>query len=266
MTKRAHLSVVLVTHNEEEIIKDCLESIKFADEIVVVDTESIDKTVEISRNYTAKIIITTNKPNPNVNMNIGFEATTGEWILLIAPDERVTAELQKEILFVINSPGTKEGYYMPRKNYFLGKWLKHGGHYPDWQLRLFRKNKGRFPEKSVHESLQVEGKVDYLKNPLIHYSYPNLNELLRKIDLYSRGDFKFLKEKGWKIKPGNYFWFFILRPFLVFCQKYFLKLGFLDGVEGFIFAASSAYADFYRSAYFWNKSQKKENSQKKEAD
>lgn len=248
------LSVVLVTHNEEDILEECLKSVSFTDEIIVVDAESNDRTLDIAKKFTDKIIKTTNKPNPNVNMNIGFEAANGDWILLVAPDERVTEELQKEILSTINSPDAKNGYYIPRKNYFLGKWLKHGGHYPDWQLRLFRRGKGRFPEKSVHESLAVEGEIGFLKNPLTHYSYLSLEELLRKIDLYARGDFKYLKEKGWKVQPTNYFWFFILRPFLVFCQKYFLKLGFLDGLEGFIFAVSSAYADFYRSAYYWHQS------------
>ncbi len=254
MKAKVNLSVVLVTHNEEQIIKDCLESVKFADEIIVVDTESSDKTVEIVKKYTQKILIRPNEPNPNVNMNVGFEAAKGDWILLVAPDERVPEKLQKEILLTISLANAKDGYYMPRKNYFLGKWLKHGGNYPDWQLRLFKKGKGYWKCESVHEELTIQGEVGYLKNPLTHYSYSSLNELLKKIDLYARGDFEFLKNRGWKVKPTNYFWFFILRPFLIFFRKYFLKLGFLDGVEGLIFAISSAYADFYRSAYFWNKS------------
>ncbi len=253
----ANLSAVLVTHNEEGIIKGCLESLKFADEIVIVDTESVDKTIEIAKEFTQKILIRPNEPNPNANMNAGFDIADGDWILLVAPDERVSEELQKEILLVTSSPEAKSGYYIPRKNYFLGKWLKYGGNYPDWQLRLFQKGKGYYKCESVHEQLNLKGEVGYLKNPLIHYSYSSLNELLKKIDLYARADFKYLKKRGWKIKPHNYFWFFVLRPFLVFCRKYFLKFGFFDGIEGLIFAVSSAYADFYRSAYYLNKCRKK---------
>jgi glycosyltransferase involved in cell wall biosynthesis len=253
----AKLSVVLVTHNEEKFLRECLESVSFAGEILVVDTGSTDKTVRIAKEFTNKVIFETNKPNPNKNMNIGFEAATGEWILLTAPDERISQELKEEILQVINSSDSLDGYFIPRKNFFLGKWLKHGGNYPDWQLRLFKKGKGKFPEKHIHEFLRVEGQVGYLKSPLIHYPYRELSDLLQKIKLYGEGDFDYLQERGWQIKPPNYLWFFALRPFLIFCRNYFWRLGFLDGVEGLIFAISSAYADFYRSAYYWHKSRGK---------
>lgn len=252
----AKLSVVLVTHNEENLLRECLESVSFASEIVVVDSGSTDKTVKIAQEFTEKIIRETNKPNPNENKNIGFEAASGDWILLTEPDERVSKELKEEILQAINSDLPFAGYYLPRQNFFLGKWLRYGGNYPDWQLRLFKKGKGKFPVKNIHETLLLKGKAGHLKNPLIHLSYPELYYLLDKIRYYSEGDFNYLKEKGWQIRPRNYWWFFALRPFLIFCLNYLWKLGFLDGVRGLIFAVSSAYADFYRSAYYWKKSQK----------
>lgn len=160
----ATLSVVLATFNEERNLSDCLDSVKnIIDEIIVVDGGSTDNTLEIARKYRAIIIQTTNPPIFHINKQKAINAATKDWILQLDADERVSIELEKEIQLIINNKSSVSGYWIPRKNWFLGRFLTKGGQYPDYTLRLYRKGKGALPQKSVHEQAVINGKVGYLK-------------------------------------------------------------------------------------------------------
>lgn len=154
----ATISVVLATYNEEKNLPDCLESVKdLADEIIIVDGGSTDKTVEIAKKYKAKIISTTNPPIFHINKQKAIDVATKDWVLQLDADERITKELGKEIEEKIRDKNVN-GYWMPRKNWFLGRFLRKGGQYPDYTLRLYRNGKGHLPQKSVHEQAVVDGK------------------------------------------------------------------------------------------------------------
>ena len=164
------LSVCLITANEEERLRPCLESVAWADEVVVVDAESTDKTALVAREFTDHVHV---RPWPGfaAQKNFGLDQATGDWILSVDADERVTPELRARIEAVLRADGPADGYSVPRKNIFWGRWVRHGRLYPDWQLRLFRRGRGRFADREVHESVRVEGRVARLDAPLLHVSY-----------------------------------------------------------------------------------------------
>src|SRR5262245_41243685 len=150
--KKSTISVVLATYNEEKTLPECLESVKdLADEIIIVDGTSTDNTVAVAKKYGAKVITTTNKANFHINKQMEIEAATKDWILQLDADERLTPALRDEIETCIANPKAKTGYWIPRKNWFLGRFLMKGGVYPDYTLRLYKKGKGRLPQKDVHE-------------------------------------------------------------------------------------------------------------------
>src|SRR5438105_1725187 len=153
--KKPKLSVALVTRNEEERLRACLESVAWADEIVVVDAESHDKTVQIAREFTDHVLV---RPWPGfaAQKNAALAATTGEWVLSLDADETVSAALRAEIETILRGSGAGAGYAVPRRNIFWNRWVKHGGLYPDWQVRLFRRGRGRFVPRAVHESVVVD--------------------------------------------------------------------------------------------------------------
>ena len=233
------ISAVIITKNEEDNIKDCLDSLGFADEIIVVDAESTDKTVAVAKRLSAKIFV--RKWDNFANQkNFGISKAKNKWILSIDADERVSKELRREISFL---KFDKDGYLMPVKNYFLGKWLKHGGQYPDYHLRLFNRSKGKFESrvKQVHEGVFLKnGSTAKLKSDIIHYSYKNIAGYFEKFNNYTYLDARGRFENG--VKPSFYGIF--LRPLFRFIKWYKLKLGFLDGVQGLVFHALSAFYVF----------------------
>ncbi|MFC1627003.1 glycosyltransferase family 2 protein [Patescibacteria group bacterium] len=235
------LSVVLATYNEEQNIKTCLTSTKdLADEIIVVDGSSKDQTRSIAKKIGAKVYKTTNKPIFHLNKQMAVDKATNKWILQLDADEQLTPELIKEIKIVIQDKKAKEGYYLPRKNWFLSRFLTKGGQYPDYVIRLFKKGKGHFPCKSVHEQIEINGSIGYLKNPLIHYSDPNFKRYLARFNRYTSLDAqKLLKEK---IKPNLFLGlqYLIFRPIHWFLLTYFRHKGFVDGLPGFIFSLMSS--------------------------
>ncbi len=195
------ISVVLATYNEEKNLPDCLESVKdFADEIVIVDGQSFDKTVEIAKKYNAKIKITTNKPIFHINKQMAIDMASSDWILQLDADERISNELEKEILSAVNTTSLN-GYWIPRKNWFLGRFLTKGGQYPDYTLRLYRKGKGRLPQKSVHEQAEVSGTVGFLKNPLIHIADPSFSRYIKRWGRYTNLIATELREKNIGYNP-----------------------------------------------------------------
>ena len=240
------LSVVLATYNEEKNLARTLESVKdFADEIVIADGTSTDKTLQIAKSFGARVISTTNKPNFHINKQMAIDAARGEWILQMDADEVVPQELADEIRKIINDGKADiNGYWMPRKNYFLGRFLMKGGQYPDYTLRLYRNGKGRLPMKDVHEQAVVEGKVGYTKNALLHYPYEDFAFYLKKWDRYNTfiaGQIEEeLKQKGALGKGMFGLGYLILKPGHWFLTTYGRHKGFYDSWQGFTFSLFSA--------------------------
>lgn len=247
----AKISAVVITYNEEQNIKECLESLKWIDEIIVVDSKSTDKTADIAAQFTSNIIISENI-SYGKKRNIGFEKATGEWILWIDADERVTNELKAEIEQIINGNNKTDAFYINRKSYFITKFIKHCGWYPDYTLRLFKKSTGiKFDDAKVHEKIIFEGKTSRLKNYLIHYTDNDFEHYLKKMNIYTTLSADELYRNN---KKGSFF-DIIFRPAFTFFKMYFLKLGILDGYMGLVLCTlSSIHVSFkYSKLYFLNK-------------
>ena len=245
------LSVVIITRNEEEDIGPCLESVKWANEIIVIDSFSEDKTVEICRGYGSKVFKTKYEGYAE-KKNFGIEEAAGEWILSIDADERISPELAGEIKEVLRGDGNYDGYLIPMKFYFLGHWMRHGGLYPKPHLRLFRKGKGEFEERAVHEGVKVKGRVGYLRNPMLHYSYENLEDYLRKFDRYSTLD---AQDKVGKRRYGR--WYPFLRLPTEFILVYFIRQGFRDGFYGLLYSVLQSFYVFVKYMKLWERQHKK---------
>jgi glycosyltransferase involved in cell wall biosynthesis len=243
---RKTLSVVLATYNEEKNLASCLDSIKdLADEIVIVDGTSSDKTVEIAKEYGVIVKITTNKPNFHINKQMAIDMASKDWILQLDGDEHISNEQKDEIKEILEKdPKEFNGYWMPRKNWFLGRFLMKGGQYPDYTLRFYRNGKGRLPQKDVHEQAVVDGKVGYLGFALLHYPYKNFSHYLRKWNLYNnlfaaqiKQD---LEKKNIFAKLFFAFVYLCAKPGHWFLITYFRHKGFMDGWQGFLFSLFSA--------------------------
>lgn len=237
----ATLSVVLATFNEEKHLPDCLSSIKdIAQEIIVVDGESTDKTEKIARDYKAKVLIAKNVPIFHINKQKAIEMATKDWILQLDADERVTPELAQEIKSVIDQKSEINGYWTPRKNWFLGRFLMKGGQYPDYTLRLYRRGKGRLPQKSVHEQAIVEGKTAYLVYPLVHMADVSFSRYLMRWNRYTNLIADELKENKVGNSPIVSLKYCIFLPSWWFLLTYIRHKGFMDLWQGFVFSFFSA--------------------------
>jgi len=252
-----HLSVAIATFNEEDKIADCLKSVYgWADEIVLVDGTSSDKTVEIAKKYKAKVSVVANNPMFHINKQIAIDQCVGDWILQLDADEVVSLELKKEIMKIIQD-SKSNGYWIPRKNFFLGRFLMKGGQYPNFILRLFRNGKGRLPCKSVHEQIIVSGSVGYLSSPLLHFSYPNFEHYIEHFNRYTD---ILADEIGIEAKNGKspkLVDFLFLKPSFWFLKTYVRHKGLLDGVPGFIFSVSSAFRFPIAYSKWWERDGKK---------
>ncbi len=229
------ISAVIITRNEEQNIVDCLQTLDFLDEIVVVDSGSSDKTVFLAKKYSKKVFAREWKGYA-AQKNYGISRTRNDWILSIDADERISEELKKEILEL---EFKADGYFLPVKNFFLGKLMKYGGQYPDYHLRLFRKSKGKFTysAKDVHETVRISGsKIVRLNNPILHYSYNSVSGYFHKYNSYTYLDASGRFHRN--IKPSWYG--MLIRPVSRFFKWYFFKLGILDGTRGLIFHLFSA--------------------------
>ncbi len=240
------LSVVIIGWNEEERLRACLESAAWADEIVVIDAESTDKTVQVAREFTDKIWV---RPWAGfaAQKNFAIEQATGEWVLSLDADERVTTELRERIGRIVRANGPADGYSIPRKNVFWGAWVRRGGLYPDYQLRLFRRDAGHFADSAVHESLVVEGHVEALDEPMLHHSYRGLEDFVTRSNRYSTLAAQEIVSRGGRAGLAD----LALRPLGRFLSMYILKFGFLDGWRGFVLAVLYANYVFLRMAKAW---------------
>lgn len=239
-----NLTALILTYNEEDNIKGCLESINWVDKIIVVDSFSEDNTKEIclqhdNVNFYEKVF-----DDFSSQRNFALEKVETDWVFVIDADERATKDLKEEIESELKDPRV-EGYEIPRKNYFLGKWIKYCGWYPDYTLRLF-KSKYRY-HGLVHESPQIEGKIDRLKNPFIHYTYKNLKSYIDKMNQYTTLD----AEKKYQAGKKAGISYILIRPLLEFIKKYLLKKGFLLGFQGLVVSLLSSYYQLIKNLKLW---------------
>jgi glycosyltransferase involved in cell wall biosynthesis len=233
----SRLSVVVITRNEEANLGRCLESVIWADEIVVIDSGSIDRTEEIAAGYHAQFH-SLEWRGYGAAKQAGVDRASGEWILSVDADEALSSELAGEIRAVVGGGGSYDGYYMPRRTNFLGRWIKHCGWYPDYVLRLFRKSAGRFDEATVHEKVLLDGKAGRFTGDLLHYSYPDLEVYFEKFNRYTTMG----AEKAFTQGRRTGWFDIVIRPPASFIKHYVSKQGFRDGLEGFILSALSSVA------------------------
>ena len=248
------VSVVIVTKNEEKNIEDALKSVADADEIIIVDSFSTDRTIEICKAYTGKIFQHEWQGFAG-QKQLAVDYASGPWVLLLDADERVTPELKKEIIGNISPlsspPASHElyGFFLPRKNFFLGKWIRYSGWWPDYTLRLFRKDKASLEDREVHEKVIVDGPTAYLKGPLEHYTYRSIADFLRKMENYSTLAAREVRKKSGA--PGLFA--VAVRPSITFIKMFFLKLGFLDGAYGLLLALLYSHYTFLKYVKAWGK-------------
>ncbi len=261
MADKKKLSVALIAHNEAEIIEPTLKSIDWVDEIIIVDAGSTDNTAEVCHRYDIEVILEENQVNLNINKNIAIDRCIGEWILVLDADEVIPYELAGVIRKIVNDSNSADGYLIPRKNYVLGRWVKHGSQYPDYQLRLFRNGKGRFPAVHVHERLKVDGKVEKLDTPFEHHPYPDIAMLNMKTKRYVEFEAQHRFKNGAKISGFKLFMqVTVIAPFR-FIRRYFFKGGFLDGTQGIIMAWLDLTNNIQRWFRLWELNQQSHREQ-----
>jgi len=240
------ISAVILTKNEEQNLPRCLEAIRWVDEILILDSESTDGTLAIAKKFGAKVHQLPWEGFGKQKQK-GIDLAFGEWVLSIDADEVVTPELKEEITSRLSSDNGTVGYYLKRKAYFLDRFVRHGGWYPDWVLRLFKKGKGRFTPAAVHESVVLDGPAGRLESDFLHYTDPDFSHYLEKLNRYTDLSAKELFEKG---ERGSLFRI-LANPAVKFFLQYFLKAGFLDGRAGFILAGASAFHVFSKYVKLW---------------
>jgi glycosyltransferase involved in cell wall biosynthesis len=242
----------VVTLDEEERLRRCLESVAWADEIVVVDAGSEDKTVQVAREFTDRVIVRA-WPGFAAQKNFALEQAQGEWLLSLDADEEVSPELRAEVTAILAGDGAHAGYAVPRRNVFLGQWIRHGGLYPDWQVRLFRRGRGRFVARAVHESVRLDGSVGRLRGPLVHRSYRDIADFIDRANRYSTLAAAEQAARGGRVSAAD----LALRPLGRFLSMYVLRRGFLDGRQGLLLAGLYAYYVFIRTAKVWERTRRR---------
>jgi glycosyltransferase involved in cell wall biosynthesis len=223
---RSRLTVTVIAGDAENEIRDCLESVTWADEIIVVDSFSKDRTAEIAKEYTDKVILRKWEGYAK-QKQYALQQAKNDWVLSLDTDERVSDELRREIESVLANGSPHDGYFIPRKNFFLKKWIKHCGWYPGYQLRFFRKSSVSLNGRKIHEAFVVSGSVGYLSSDIIHYTHPTIKDTLRKINEYSTLQ---AEEKASR-KRATLLHILFVPPFS-FLHFFIWKRGFLDGIHG----------------------------------
>lgn len=234
------LTVIIITKNEESHISQCLESVKWADEIIILDSGSTDKTVGICKQFTPHVF-ETDWQGFGIQKQRALEKATGDWVLSLDADEIISPALRIEIENAIRQ-NQFEAFLLPRLSSYCGKFIKHSGWYPDYVLRLFRRELGHFTNDVIHEYVKVEGTVGKLTSPILHESYSDLSEVLEKVNSYSTLQAQKLFSRDTKSSFSKA----IFRALWKFIQTYFIKMGFLDGQHGLMLAISSAESVYYK--------------------
>lgn len=246
------LSIVISAYNEQKKIRTCLDSVKWADEIIFIDNSSTDKTVKIAKEYTKKIFIQKNEPTKiDLQKNLGIQKATGDWIFVLDADEIVTPELAKELQHLMKGDSASiNGFWVPRKNILFGKWMQHTGWYPDYQLRLFRKGKGKYEKAHYHEPIAVTGETSKLQEHIQHYNYEHIGQLLYKnLQVYAPNEAEELLRQGYVFNAKDA----IRLPVKEFLSRYFAREGYKDGFHGLMLSLLMALYHFSIFAYLWEK-------------
>lgn len=243
---RERLSVGVITLNEEEAIGPCLESVRWADEIIVCDSGSSDKTLAIARQYTDRVYVDEWRGFSG-HKNLCLDRATSPWYLSLDADERVSPELRDRIQAVLADPAALDGYAVPRRNFFLGREIRRCGWYPDRSIRLFRRERGRFGARAVHEGVEVQGRVGTLDEPLLHYTYSSLREYLERMNRYSTMAALELRDSGRRFRA----WDLLARPPATFARMYVLQGGLLEGWRGLLLSVLYAFYTFAKYAKLW---------------
>lgn len=239
------ISAVIITKNEEKMLPDCLKSLEWVDEVLVVDTGSIDDTLKIAKKFRAKIVDAKSGKNFSDWRNKGLSLASGEWILYIDADERVTEELQAEIT---NLEFKYSAYAIPRRNVVLGKELKHGGLYPDYQKRLFKKGKLKGWRGDLHEEPEINGNLSHLESPMIHIKHENFSEMVAKTNKWSEIEARLMFESS---HPPMNIPRFLTAMTREFWQRMIVQKAFLDGKEGVVYAMYQVFSRFISYAKLW---------------
>jgi (heptosyl)LPS beta-1,4-glucosyltransferase len=243
------VAALVITKNEEVNIGDCLASVAWTTEQIVVDAESTDRTAELARGRGATVVV---RPWPGfgAQKNFAIDQASSEWILIVDADERVQPPLATEIRSTIErwQDGDPAAYEIPRKNVFYGAWVRYGGQYPDYQIRLFRRGSARYNDVPVHENLIVRGSIGKLLHPLEHQTERQIRDHFRKFGLYTTLAAQDKFRSGRKAGPGD----LLVRPLIVFIKMYALKLGFRDGVRGLIVCVFASMYTFVKYAKLWH--------------
>lgn len=243
------ISAVVHTLNEERNLPDCLASLAFCDEIVVVDNGSTDRTAEIARRAGARVVsFPGHHGYPEPARAFGLTQLTQDWVLIVDADERVTPELRAELLAVQDDPAAFNGYWLPIRNHHFNRWLRHGGLYPDLHLRFFRRGLGSYPEVGLHRGVAVTGSLGRLTGDLLHYSYRDLAHYFGKFNAYTDAEAERIVSQG--RRPTGYD--LLLKPWHRWFKAYVRKAGFLDGLPGFLFHAFSAAYVFASELKAWD--------------
>jgi (heptosyl)LPS beta-1,4-glucosyltransferase len=242
----AEISVVVLTRNEEKNIGPCLETLQWADELVVLDSFSDDATVEIAQDMGAEIHQRRFVNYPS-QRNTGLQLASKEWVFFVDADERATPELAEEIRRATDKAGFA-GWWVPRKNYIFGKWIRHAGWFPDYQLRLLRRDKGRYDEgREVHELVDLDGEAGYLESLMIHHNYDTVQQFRAKQDIYTDYEAQTILEGGERARPHS----FILQPLRQFHWRYITLQGYKDGWHGLLLSFLMAYYELVRYKKLW---------------
>jgi glycosyltransferase involved in cell wall biosynthesis len=256
------LSVAIITLNEEANLPRTLASVQFADEIIVVDSGSTDRTIEIAKSFNAKVIC---QPwlGFSAQKNFAIESCTGTWVLSLDADEELTPELQTEIRSLLRGKPDADAYLVRRRNLFLNRWIRHGGYYPDAKLRLFRRHAAnfappaRFTERPVHETITFDGALETLHADLIHHAYPTIESYIEHMDRYSTLGAEIVIASGKTSRSALAFVHNIMIvPAFTFIYNYIFRLGFLDGREGFLLHLYHSTYTSWKYAKAWQTTRK----------
>jgi glycosyltransferase involved in cell wall biosynthesis len=243
--KQPTLSVFIITLNEEKNIERCLQSVTWADEIVIVDSFSQDRTVEICRKYATKIFTRAFVDYAD-QKNYALSQIAGEWALSLDADEEVPEELKKEILATIQRPDAFAAYRIPHHPFIFNRKFYFSGTQDAKPIRLFRKSSAHYAQP-IHEIVKIEGEVGTLRSPFLHYTYDSIQDYLTRFNRYTSMEAQFLKNKNYSLRWRD----FSLKPFLLFLKLFFLRQGFRDGFEGFLFCVFSGWYVFVKYAKYW---------------
>lgn len=247
------LSAIVIAKNEARNIEACLDSLAFCDERIVVDGGSDDATASLAQAKGARVVVAAEWRGFGPQKNFALSLASGEWVLSIDADERVGAALAAQIKQAV-AAGRADGYEMPRLSTFCGRPMRHSGWYPDYVLRLFRRGRARFSDDLVHERVVCDGPIARLSQPLTHYPVERLEDALSRMDRYSSARAEMIVASGRRVS----FFTGILRGWWTFVQTYFIRLGFLDGREGFLLAVANAEGTYYRYMKAWLKGRRRE--------